>query len=60
MKINRAEWLKTQSQEFQDHVGTDIKKYQKQKITLEQLKELDNEFIHNRPVGKGKEDGNTI
>jgi hypothetical protein len=47
MRVNRQEWLKTQSQDFKQHIGYDLKKYQKQKITLEQLKDLDNRFIHN-------------
>lgn len=63
MRIDRQKWLKTQaSQDFKDHIGNlTLKQYQKQKITLTQLKELDNQFIHNNgPVGKGNNDGQAI
>ena len=45
MKVNFREWLKTQPQDLQQEIGTDIKKYQKKRINLEGLKAIDNKYI---------------
>lgn len=51
--MNKFEtWLFTQDQSFINEIGPYLKSYWSKPLTLEQLKELDNKFIHNnRPEG---------
>lgn len=48
------EWLQEQSDSFNKEVGTSLKLYIKQSLTLEELAELDERFINN-PEGENSE-----